>query len=364
MTTNGSGDGSGIRARKYLLVARIGPKSLHAKWLAPGVDRLYDVFLSSYDTDLPVVRGDSVYFEYRSGKKVAGYDGFLREHADFIGRYKYIFFLDEDIDASPTSINGIFSRCDQYDLKIAQPALTWDSHFTYACLLRQGRYVLRYLNFVEMMCPVFRHDVLERIAPLYALGYESGIDLIWCNLVAEGSRDFAVIDEFPVRHTEPVGGNKSANGFADGRLYEDDIHAILGLFRLPWLRATPFSAVGRSGRETKGRTSLLLWALILLAAAPLRRPVAGRLRAILVHWRHLWLGAAGNIPTKFPAGIAGRSAGAGVRATRRPMEMTGRHMPMPGALPVPSLRSGLRRQADRRETISAESGLTFRREDR
>ncbi|WP_156771395.1 hypothetical protein [Labrys sp. WJW] len=364
MTTNGSGDGSEKRVRKYLLVARIGPKSLHAKWLAAGVDRNYDVFLSSYEPNSPAIQEDGVYFERRLGRKVAGYDGFLRENAKLISRYKYICFLDEDIEASPASINGIFSRCDQHNLKIAQPALTWDSHFTYACLLRQRRYALRYVNFVEMMCPVFRRDILERIAPLYALGYESGIDLIWCNLVAESPRDFAVIDEFPVRHTEPVGGNKSANGFADGRLYEDDIHAILAQFRLPWLRATPFSAVGRSGRESSGRKSLLPWALVLLAAAPLRRPMAGRLRAILVHWRHLWLGAAGNMRTKFPAGIAGRFADAAVRATRRPMEMTGRHIPMQGMPPVPSLRSGLRRQADRRETISAEGGLTFRREDR
>lgn len=364
MTRNGTGSGSEKRSRKYLLVARIGPKSLHTHWLAAGADRNYDVFLSSYDTSLPVVQGDGVHFEYRSGSKVAGYDGFLRENAEFISRYKYVCFFDDDIEALPSSINGIFSRCDQHNLKIAQPALTWDSHFTYACLLQQKRYALRYLNFVEMMCPVFRHDVLERIAPLYALGYESGIDLIWCNLVAEGPRDFAVIDEFSVRHTEPVGGNKVANGFDDGRLYEDDIHAILALFRLPWLRATPFSAISRSGREIRGRMGLLLWSLALLAAAPLRRPVAGRLRAILVHWRHLWLGAAGNVHTLFPAGSTGRFTRDGVRPSGTPMESAGRRLPMPGPVPASSFRSGLSRQADRREAVSAEGGLTFRREDR
>ncbi|MBP0580901.1 hypothetical protein J8I29_16355 [Labrys sp. LIt4] len=360
MTTNGSGDGPEKSDRKYLLVARIGPKSLHAQWLAAGVERNYDVFLSSYDTNLPEIREDGVYLEYRGGSKVAGYAGFLREHADFLARYKYICFFDDDIEASPACINGIFSRCDEYNLKIAQPALTWDSHFTYACLLQQKRYALRYVNFVEMMCPVFRHDILERIAPLYALGYESGIDLIWCNLVAEDPRDFAVIDEFPVRHTEPVGGNKSANGFADGRLYEDDIHAILALFRVPWLRATPFSAIGRSGRVTKGRTSLLLGALILLAAAPLRRPVTGRLRAILVHWRHLWRGAAGNVRTRFPMEPAETYVAQGARPSRKPIDSAGQRMPTS----VVSLRSGASRQADWRETVSAESGLTLRRENR
>ena len=364
MTRNGTDDGSEKRARKYLLVARIGPKSLHAQWLATGADRNYDVFLSSYDASSPAIRGDGIYFEYRSGSKVAGYDGFLRDHVNFLRRYKYICFLDDDIEASPSSLNGIFSRCDQHNLKIAQPALTWDSHFTYACLLRQKRYALRYLNFVEMMCPVFRHDVLAQIAPLFALGYESGIDLVWCNLVAEGPRDFAVIDEFPVRHTEPVGGNKVANGFVDGRRYEDDIHAVLALFNLPWLRATPFSAICLSGRETNSRTSLLLWSLVLLAAAPLRGPTAGRLRAILVHWRHLWLGAAGNIRTKFPTGIAGRFTGYGARPSRKPMEPAGRRAPMPGLVPASPFRSGLSRQADRREAIPVEGGLTFRREDR
>lgn len=342
------------RARKYLLVARIGAKSLHTQWLAAGVDRNYDVFLSSYDDEMPPVREDGVYFEYRSGSKVTGYAGFLREYADLIDRYDYIGFFDDDVEASPTCINGLFARCDQHDLKIAQPALSWDSHFTFACLLQQQRFGLRYLNFVEMMCPIFRRDVLERIAPLYMLGYESGIDLVWCNLVADGPRDFAVIDEFPVRHTEPVGGNKVANGFVDGRQYEDDIEAVLKLFRLPWLRATPFAAVDRAGRVVDSRMSLLRGALALLAAVPLRRPIGGRLRAVLVHLRHLWQGAAGNQRTVFPAGLADRMIGAQARARSRPAPRR----------PLPLVPLGGGRQADRRKAEPAEGGLALRREDR
>lgn len=362
MTTNSAREGSGKKARDYLLVARIGLKSLHAQWLAGGADRNYDVFFSSYDAQIAPIQGDGVYFEYRAGSKVAGYDGLLREYSDFFSQYKYIAFFDDDIEASPACISGLFSRCDQHNLKIAQPALTWDSHFTYAALLQQRGYGLRYLNFIEMMCPIFRRDILERVAPLYALGYESGIDLIWCNLVAEGPRDFAVIDEFAVRHTEPVGGNKSANGFVDGRLYEDDIHAILALFQLPWLRATPFAAIDHAGREIRSPLRLLFGAFTLFAAAPRRQPVAARLRAIVVHLRHLWQGAAGNRRISLPAALVKSLADAQAQASARPREEAGRR-PAPRRLPAP-YPLGLRRQADRREAEAVQSGLAFRRKDR
>jgi hypothetical protein len=288
------------KGKEYLLVSRMGRKSLHACWLAPASARNFDVFLSCYDPNVPAVTGEGIRFEYRKGKKVEGYSGFLSEYASLLRNYKYICFFDEDIDVNAEAISGAFDVCSKYNLKIAQPALTWDSHFTFAALLRQPGFELRYVNYIEMMCPFFREDILERIAPLYSLGFESGIDLIWCNLVSESPEDFAVIDRFPVRHTEPVGGNKAANGFVGRRIYEDDIYAILKMFKLPWLRTVPFSGVEQSGGRIAGRLHLFLAAIPLLGAVSLQRPFMYRLRAVLVYLRHLLLGPAPNIKVSLP----------------------------------------------------------------
>ncbi|CAM5766707.1 hypothetical protein LMIY3S_01912 [Labrys miyagiensis] len=287
-------------SKDYLLVSRIGRKSLHMRWLATADDRNFDVFLSCYDVTVPVTAGEGIRFEYRPGKKVAGYAGFMKEYASLLRDYKYICFFDEDIDVDAATIAGAFDLCRQHNLKIAQPALTWDSHFTFAALLQQPGFDLRYINYVEMMCPFFRQDILERVAPLYSLGFESGIDLVWCNLVSESPRDCAVIDRFPVRHTEPVGGNKAANGFVGGRIYEDDIYAVLKMFKLPWLRTVPFGGIEHSGRQTTSRLQLFLTAIPLLGAISQQKPFRWRLRAVMVYLYHLLLGPAANIKVSLP----------------------------------------------------------------
>lgn len=271
---------------RFLLVTRIGRKSQHRRWL-DGADRQFDVLLSAYDAEIPDPGGSGVTFERRPGHKVAGYDAFLRERRDLWTQYDYICLLDEDIAADTGTLNRMFRLCEAHDLKISQPALSHDSHFTYGALLRQRAWSLRYVNFVEMMCPVIRRDALERIQPLFSEGVESGIDLVWCNLVAEGERDFAVLDATPVRHTEPVGGNKAANGFAMGRRYEDDIGLLLERYDLPWLSCVPYAAVTARGRVVRSRAALFLAALELLAAVPRQRPLWPRLRSILVHLRHI-----------------------------------------------------------------------------
>ncbi len=286
------------RSPRYLLVSRIGRKSLHQRWLQG--PRAFDVFLSAYDTALPPVSGSGVRFEHRPGYKVAGYDGFLREHRDLWRRYDYICLFDEDLDADTETLNRMFALCEKYRLKIAQPALTWDSHFTYAGLLRQPAFVLRHVNYIEMMCPVFRKDALEAIAPLYGLGYESGIDLIWCNLVYEQPTDFAVLDSTPVRHTEPVGNNKAANGFIAGRLYEDDISAVLTRFGLPWLSCTPYIGISPSGDQTHSRLAFLRAALPLAIVPPRHPPLAKRVRMVLDHLRHIIFRPARNIRVDMP----------------------------------------------------------------
>ncbi len=157
---------------------------------------------------------------------------------------------------------------------------------------------MRFVNYVEMMCPVFRSDVLSSILPLFHMGYESGIDLVWCNAVVETDKDFAVIDATPIRHTEPVGGAKEANGFDHGKRYEDDIYAVLERHDLPWLSCLPYSARTRSGQLVRSRVRFALAWLGCLPALLHKRRTPKRLRAILVHFRDLLTRKPTNIPVR------------------------------------------------------------------
>jgi hypothetical protein len=290
---------------RYLIVSRVGPDSLHRHWLEPGGRRNFDLFLSSYDPDLSQPQGEGVHFEYRPGRKVAGYGAFLAEHAELLRRYDYVALFDDDLLVGSEELSRLFDIVAGHGLKIAQPALTPDSYFTYAALLRHPGFLLRQVTYVEMMCPVFRTDILLSLAPLFHMGYESGIDIIWSNMVDAGPEDLAVIDAVAVQHSRRVGSAKAANGFAAGRVYEDDISAILARFQCPWLPCVLYGGVRTDGRRVVGRTAMLAAAASLITALPAQAPIKRRARNMAVYWKHLLTAPARNIRLDMDAIRAG-----------------------------------------------------------
>jgi hypothetical protein len=280
--------GTPDRTSDNLVVTRAGSSSLHPRWLDKRAPGDFDLLVAAYAPDAPTVDGPGVQRLFVPGRKVEGYAKLLRNHRRFLERYRRIALIDDDIDADATALAECFRVGAERDLKIWQPSLTKDSHFTYAAFVSNPRYFLRYVNYVEMMCPFFRTDILFRNLPLFLAGYESGIDLVWCNVVADGPRDFAVIDGVAVRHTRPVGTAKAANGFVGTRRYEDDIHAALARWSLPWLSAVPYAGERHDGTIVTGRWRLLADALAIGPAAFAQATaIRTRLRSILVHWSHI-----------------------------------------------------------------------------
>ncbi len=284
---------------RFLLVARAGANSLHRSWLTPEDERNFDLFVSAHHPDVQPIAGDGIHFEHRPGAKVAGYADFLREHRALWQSYDHVALFDDDLLIDAASLSRLFEIAQRHDLKIAQPALSHDSYFTYAALLRHPGFLLRHMTYVEMMCPVFRVDALAGALPLFDLGYESGIDIIWSNLVARGPRDLAVIDAVTVQHTRRVGSAKADNGF-EGRFYEDDIRAVLARFGCPWLPCLPYDGIRADGRTVTQRSAFLPDALALAAAIPLRSPMKRRARNIAVYWKHLLTAHARNVVLAWP----------------------------------------------------------------
>jgi Protein of unknown function (DUF707) len=288
------------RPSRFLLISRVGPQSLHGHWLGDTGERGFDIILSAYSGAVADPCRPGVVFEYRPGTKVAGYAAIFEAHAALIARYDYIALFDDDLLVDCARIMQLFEIISSQNLKIAQPALTHDSHFTFGALLRDRSFRLRYVNYIEMMCPVFRADTFENIKPLFSLGYESGIDLIWCNLVCESSFDFAVIDAVTVQHTRAVGATKSANGFTGVRRYEDDIYAILARFALPWLACVPYAGIRLDGTVERRRLAFCFSSLRLLGAIGQGVGLRQRTRAIAVYWKHLAHRTSMNIKTSWP----------------------------------------------------------------
>lgn len=283
---------------RCLMVTRIGPKSLHRNWLDELSNRKFDTVLSCYDASVELWKEEGVFCEFRPGYKVAGYSGFLKERREIWHQYDYICFWDEDLEATTNDINRMFQLCLEGNFKIAQSALTPDSYYSYASLVSQKPWKLRHVNFIEMMCPVFRRDVLEKIEHLYHSKRETGIDLVWCQQVASSPTDFAVLDSVPIRHTEPVGAKKEDNGFDKEQCYDRDIYDLMCAYSVPWFGCIPKSAVLKSGRVVQSKIILFFSALQLFSAVPKQKPVYMRLRFTLIHLKHIAESIMGRVPKR------------------------------------------------------------------
>jgi len=228
-----------------LVVVRAGKHSLHRTWID---DRAhapqFDLLVAAYDE--AAMQNDAGNTRYRliPGTKVRGWHSVLTECSDVLNTYHRVALIDDDIRADTATLNRCFALGKTHDLSLWQPSLTHDSFATYAASLQNGRFLLRHVNCIEMMCPFFTTATLRKLSRFFRLGLESGIDLVWCSAVREMGGKCAIIDACAVTHTKPVGGQKQLNGFVD-KEYEDDIYRCLELFNMKWPSWVAESAIDK-----------------------------------------------------------------------------------------------------------------------
>ena len=201
---SGSLDGS---RRKYLVVVRAGDASLHPTWLEGSAERNWDLLVHSYGPNCPWSDQQGVEIVRAVGADIQGpkmraiHSLYTRRHPLFLA-YDYICFADDDLAAGLDTLNRMFLLCEHHGLELAQPALTHDSHMgNWGITMENTSFLLRYTNFVEVMCPVFSRAFLDLCAPTFnenLSGY--GLDLLWSSWVSSPWK-IAILDACPVRHT-------------------------------------------------------------------------------------------------------------------------------------------------------------------
>ena len=215
---------------RNLVIVRAGRKSLHPLWLTGKEPPRFDLLVTAYEDGVPEIdRPDAAVIPV-PGRKIAGFNQVFDDYPQLLGDYDHIALLDDDLETDAAAINRTFDIGQQSGLRIWQPSLTPDSYFSYAVFLRNEAFTLRYCNFIEMMCPFFTAETLRKIRPLFALGFESGIDLLWCRSFDVPWFKCAVIDAVAVKHTRLVGTTAPQQGFTNGRRYDDEVVETLGMF--------------------------------------------------------------------------------------------------------------------------------------
>lgn len=245
--------------RKNLVVVRAGRNSLHPRWLEGAERRSFDLIVSVYDPEAAFDHGPDVPVALKKGGKWDGlYDVLARDGA--LDGYDYVLLPDDDLDMGAADIEAIFAAMRRYDLDVAQPALSWDSYFSHFSVLACPGFTLRYVNFVEIMAPCLRRDVLEKILPDFAHTQSGfGLDYVWCRLSDDPHRRAAILDSIPIRHTRPVGRVLRGQMAKQGLIAEDEEAVLREKFGVTGRHRPLFYAgIDDRGRRVEGRGALAL----------------------------------------------------------------------------------------------------------
>ena len=200
------------RGIRNLVVLRAGDASLHAGWIAQP-DRDFDLFISYFGKQPGMHQADADYYEHRPGPKWSCIAELLADHPSLIDRYDAFWFPDDDLAATTDTVNRMFALFRGFSLSLAQPALTRDSYHTWPIVLERPDCVMRHVDFVEVMAPLFDRATLRACLKTFSMSRSGwGLDWIWPTMAGKGRTDsIAIIDATPVRHTRPLGGDLYRN---------------------------------------------------------------------------------------------------------------------------------------------------------
>ncbi|MEH6604168.1 MAG: hypothetical protein V7711_01185 [Pseudomonadales bacterium] len=198
---------------KYLVYTSAGDQSNIAPWLAGSPN--FDLYVSYYGNTPGTLADVATYYQERKGGKFPNlYHEWVAYPERFSG-YSAIMVMDDDIQIDTAGINRVFALREKYNLWCCQPAFNSQGHVSHDITRGDSRNILRYTNFVEVTCPVFRTDVLTSFMRVYdpvLVGW--GVDWWFLHHMQQLTNDLegkvAVIDEITCANppNRPNGGRE------------------------------------------------------------------------------------------------------------------------------------------------------------
>lgn len=185
--------------KKNLVIGAVGDRSLHRHWLRWNPN--FDLFLLYYG-DKEGYENESKYYKRSKGYKFHLIQDALNDNP-WIYDYEYIWLPDDDIYTTSATVNRLFNMMREYKLDLAQPSIMgwYGSDIT----LHQKGSLLRYTNWVEIMCPCFSSEALRKCQGTFKenkCGWS--IETIWNRLLDHPKDKIAIIDDLIVIHTRAV----------------------------------------------------------------------------------------------------------------------------------------------------------------
>ena len=192
---------------KNLVFSSVGNHSNLSLWLRGKDD--FDLWISYYGDEKNRYREQcDFYMEKKGGKFPALY--YVYQHwKTLLDQYDAILVMDDDIVIDGYSIVKLFRIRKNYDFWLLQPAFDKKGKISHPITKQNQDTFLRFTNFVENTCPLFRKNKLDLFMQAYdpiLVGW--GIDWWYMELFSEGTnrRKIAVVDSIscinPLDHTK------------------------------------------------------------------------------------------------------------------------------------------------------------------
>lgn len=187
---------------RNLIISPVGDDSQHPTWLSAAGEQQFDLALIYFGSQPGRYQHDADCYLAQSGFKFHLIERMLVELGPRLEQYEYIWLPDDDVASTTHDVNRLFALAREYRLAIAQPAIR-AGDTSYQVVRQQPGLLLRYTQFVEVMCPVLSRAALDRVRPTLTENKSAwGIDWAWTRLIPP--TDMAIIDAVGVHHTRPL----------------------------------------------------------------------------------------------------------------------------------------------------------------
>jgi hypothetical protein len=205
-----------LNKNKNLVISTVSDSSLHKSWCN---SKAFDTYLI-YFGDNKGFKGETKYY-----KKAKGYKYHLIKDAldedEFWKNYEYIWLPDDDLMASSEDVERLFQLMKTYDLELAQPSIM-GYYGTWITLHQMGS-IVRFTNWVEIMCPCFSKSALSVCKETFKennCGW--GIEGTWNVLLGHPQNKIGIIDDVVVTHTRPVLSGDTYTGKSNALKFAQD----------------------------------------------------------------------------------------------------------------------------------------------
>jgi hypothetical protein len=189
---------------RNLIIVRAGDQSLHPGWLGDRQRRRFDVMISYYGAEPDRFRADADHYRAETGPRWPIHHRIMQEEGALLARYEHVAFACDDLRASAADWHRLFDLCRKYRLDLAQPGM--EGHVNHEITRRRQDCLLRYTNFVEIMCPIFSRTALQRLGPTFGESVSGwGLDMLWSSLLPYPRFRIAIVDGVGVYHARPQG---------------------------------------------------------------------------------------------------------------------------------------------------------------